>query len=122
MSEPAPCRHIRAARAKVRSATAICGTAEIRGLQDVINLLEVAAAEMVLAESAVRAGMLDQADILRQETVLLNVMIACMMTIVDGCAALHRGLAVRLGCASVSYLSRGAAAQQSAVAAYEMQG
>jgi hypothetical protein len=125
MSAPAPCRNIRAARANVRLATAICGTADIRGLQDILILLEGAAAEMSLAEAAVRDGMVDEGDSLRQETLLLKREIVRMVSVVDGCAALHRGLAVRLGCASLTYTPRGvvdAAAPISAIAAYEMQG
>src|SRR5580658_2262419 len=89
---------MRTARANIRRAIQICGTADLTRLQSALNLLQATVSEMHRAEAAVQSVKLNQRAELWREAALLKREVGCMMRVVDGCAALHRGLAVRLGC------------------------
>lgn len=119
--------HIRTARANIRLATQICGTADLTQLQRVLDILEATVSEMHLAEAAVSAGKLNEPDELQRETAFLRREVACLMRVIDGCAALHRGLGIRLGCTGLTYSPQAYSAQGRSVAAHaaaacEMQG
>jgi len=98
---------VRIARVSVRRATRSCGGADMQGLERVLHLLEAAAGAMRQAEAGIRSGLLDEAFELRRQASLLKREIACMMRAVDGCAALCRGLSLRLGCAAPAYTPQG---------------
>jgi hypothetical protein len=114
---------VRMARAIVRQATRICGAADTACLQSAIDLLEAAAGAMRLAEAEAGPGILEDPTELRGETALLKREIAGMMRVIDGCAALRRGLSVRLGGTTLTYTPQGrAVAAPRSAAACEMQG
>jgi len=114
---------VRMARANIRLATQICGAADLPRLQRALGLLETAAAEMRQAEAEVRSGMPEDPRGLRRETALLKREIAAMMRVIDGCAALRRGLFAWLGCQGLTYTPQGrAVAAPPSAAACEMQG
>lgn len=111
------------ARANIRLATQICGTADLARLQQALDLLEAAATQMRQAEAEARSRMPKDPAGLRLETALLKREIAGMMRVIDGCAALRRGLCVRLGCTALTYTPQGrAVAAPPSAAACEMQG
>jgi len=114
--------HIRAARANLQLATQICGRADLARLQRALNLLETTASEMRLAEAAVRSGISNERGELRREAELMKREVACLVRVVDGCAALYRGRSIRLGCTALTYTPQGRAATAPlSVAAFEMQ-
>jgi hypothetical protein len=113
---------VRTVRANVRQATRMCGAADTAGLRRAIGLLEAAAAEMRRAEADARRGMPGDAAELRRETALLKREIACMMRVIDGCAALGRGLSLRLSGAALGYTCQGRTILATSAAACEMQG
>lgn len=114
--------HIVAARVNIRQATQICGAANAARLQRVLEFLKASAMEMRQAEAAVRAGLLSETEV-RRENALLQREIACMMRAMDGCAALQRSRAVRLGCAPLTYSPQGRLVTTSpSTTACEMQG
>jgi|SRR5271157_929173 len=116
----APVDAVRAARASVGLAMERCGVARI---ELAVDLLRGAAAEVRCAEQAVRAGATRGAGELRGEVVLLKRDIAALGRVIDAGGALHRGLALRLGCATPGYAPHGRTAPQTAPApAYEVQG
>jgi hypothetical protein len=122
--QPRPAsEHIRIARANVGLATQVCGAAYKTAVERAFNLLETAAAEMREAEAEVRSGLpIDSAE-LRRETALLKREIAVMMRVIDGCAALCRGLSMRLGCTALAYTPQGRpVAARPSSAACELQG
>jgi len=113
---------VRMARANIRLATQVCGAADMPRLQRALRLLETAAAEMRQAEAEVRSGILVDPRGLRRETALLKREIAAMMRVIDGCAALRRGLCAWLGCTGLTYTPQGrAVAAPPSSAACEMQ-
>jgi hypothetical protein len=115
--------HMRAARGNVRSAIQICGTADLTELRRALDLLTATASEMRLAEAAILTDKPGEPGELRREAALLKREVACLMRVIDGCAALYRGLSVRLGCAALTYSPQGRAIENSsAAAACEMQG
>ena len=95
--------HIRTARATIRLATQICGAADLTALQRALNLLQTTVPEMRLAEAALRAANLNERVEVQREAALLKREVACLMRVIDGCAALYRGLGIRLGCSGLSY-------------------
>jgi|SRR5271157_6357564 len=101
--------NIRIARANVRLATQICGTADMTALERAFNLLETAAVEMRQAETAIRSGLPNDPAGLCRETALFKREIAVLMRAIDGCAALCRGLSIRLGCTALAYTPQGRA-------------
>jgi hypothetical protein len=116
--------HIRTARANIRLASQICGgAADLARLQRALQLLEASATEMRLAEAAVRSGATGKPAELRREITQMKREIACTVRVIDGCASLHRGLSVRLGCTALTYTPQGrAVAPSHSAAACEMQG
>ena len=119
--------HMRIARANIRRVTQSCRTADLTGLQRALELLQSTLSEMHLAEDAVCRAKLYERSELRREAALLKREVACLMRVIDGCAALHRGLSVRLGCTPLtyspqSYSPQGRSVAAPAAAAYEMQG
>jgi hypothetical protein len=95
----------------------------MNGMERVFRLLETAVAEMRHAEAEVRSAMPTDRVELDREIALLKREIACVMRVIDGCAALYRGLAVRLGVASPSYTRMGNSVTPSPFAtACELQG
>ena len=114
---------VRMVRANVRQATRMCGAADPARLQGAIDLLEVAAAGMRRAEAEARSNMPGDPAELRRESALLKREIASMTRVIDGCAALRRGLGVRLGGAALTYTSQGrTVTAPPSAAACEMQG
>jgi hypothetical protein len=114
---------VRVARANVRRAAQVCAAADRESLQGALHLLEGAAAGMYQAEAEVRSGMPSDPAPLRREIAMLKRETSGMMRVIDGCAAVCRGLAVRRGCTAPGYTSQGrAAAAPSAGAACEIQG
>jgi hypothetical protein len=123
MQPKAALGHMRAARRNVRSAIQICGTADLTELQRALDLLTATASEMRLAEAAILTEKPGEPGELRREAALLKREVACLMRVIDGCAALHRGLSVRLGCTALTYSPQGRTIATSAdAAACEMQG
>ena len=122
--QPGPASgHIHAARAIVRQAAQICEKANLELLNSAPDLLQAAASEMRLAEAAIRAGSSGERAEPRQEAGLLKRELSSMMRVADGCSGVLRGLAVRLGCAAVTYTPQGrASAPSPSAAAYEVQG
>jgi hypothetical protein len=115
--------HMRAARGNVRSAIQICGTADLTELQRTLDFLTVTASEMRLAETAILTEKPGEPGELRREAALLKREVACLMRVIDGCASLHRGLSVRLGCTALTYSPQGRSIEtSSSAAACEMQG
>jgi hypothetical protein len=106
MQRPAS-EHIRIARANVRLATQICGAADMTVLERAFNLLETAAAEMRQAEAEIRSGLPNDPAGLCREAALLKREVAVLMRAIDGCAALCRGLSLRLGCTALAYTPQG---------------
>jgi len=98
---------VRTARANIRLANQICEGADLARLQEAFTLLETTVAEMRQAETEVRTGMTDGSADLRRETKLLKREIAGAMRVVDGCAALCRGLSIRLGLTALTYTPQG---------------
>jgi hypothetical protein len=98
---------VRIARANISLVTRTFAAADMTYLRHALDLLETAVTEMRQAEAEVRAGMPRDPAKLRRETVLLKREIAGMMRVLDGCAALRRGLSVRLGCTAVAYTPQG---------------
>ena len=123
MSPATASEHIGAARAKLQLATQLCGAADLAVLQRILGLLEATRSDMHLAEDAVRSGaFLDRLE-LQREAAVLKRDIACMMRVVDGCAALHRGLSVQLGGTASAYTAQGRQIPaEHSTAACEMQG
>ena len=123
MQPESACGHISTVRTNIRLATQLCGSADLTDLQRALNLLEATRSEMHRAEAAVRSGKLNRRADLQRESALLKRELACLMRVIDGCAALHRGLGIRLGCSSLSYSPQGPSlAALPAAAACEMQG
>ena len=117
------CLHVRNALETVRQAIQIFGSSDLPGLERAIGLLEAAADQMHQAEAAVRSADGNHAAELRRETVELKSQVACAMRVIDGCAALHRGLAIRLRGANLSYTAQGyAVAASHSRSACETQG
>jgi hypothetical protein len=115
--------HMRAARRSVRSAIQICGTADLTELRRALDLLTATATEMRLAEAAILTDKPGEPGELRREAALLKREVACLMRVIDGCAALHRGLSIRLGCTALTYSPQGRTIENSSTAAAcEMQG
>lgn len=115
--------HMRAARGNVRSAIRICGTADLTGLRRALDILTATASEIRLAEAAILNEKPGEPGELRREAALLKREVACLMRVIDGCASLHRGFSVRLGCTALTYSPQGRAIAASAkAAACEMQG
>lgn len=100
---------VRTARANVRLAAQTCGAADMDALRRSIDLLETGAAAMREAEAEVHAGMTDNPAELGAETSELKREIASLLRVVDGCAALCRGLSVRFGCTGSAYTPLGSA-------------
>jgi hypothetical protein len=122
MPQPEPSSRVSAARANIRRAMKFCATPELAGLHSALDLLQISVSEMRAVEAELRAGPAGSGDGVRRETVLLKREIACLVRVVDGCAALYRGLSVQLGCESATYTAQGCAAKKpAAVTAYEMQ-
>jgi hypothetical protein len=93
------------------------------GLERALKLLEATAADMRQAEAEVRSESPDDPTEMRREIALLKREIAGMMRVVDGCAALCRGLSIRLGCTTLAYTPQGRTVTAPAVsAACELQG
>ncbi len=112
---PSDC--VRTARANVRLAAQICAGADLTALQRARNLLETTVVEMLQAEAEVRAMMPDDCAELRREIALLKREIAGVMRVVDGCAALCRGLSMRLGLTPLAYTPVGSSVAPSSPAA-----
>ena len=98
---------LRVARANIRLAAQICAVADLDRLQRAIDLLESTVTEMTLAEAQLRSAIPQERAELQQEAILLKREIAGMVRVIDGYAALYRGLAVRLGCAPLAYTPQG---------------
>jgi hypothetical protein len=123
MRPPTASEHIGAARAKLQLAIQLSGAADLAVLQHILDLMEATKSEMYLAEAAIRQGAPDERTQLRREAALLQREIGSMMRVVDGCAALHRGLSVQFGATSSSYTSQGRPVPAALIsAACEMQG
>jgi hypothetical protein len=117
----AECIHF--ARANIRQASQVCRGADLSRLQLALNLLESAAVEMRKAEADVRSGHPGDRDALCRETAQLKREVSAIMRMIDGCAAVCRGLSVRLGCTPLSYTPEGRAVPASApLAACQLQG
>jgi len=114
--------HMRNARANIRMATRTCGGADLSRLRRILELLQATAGEMHLAEGALRSGTSNDPVELRREATMLKRETACLLRAIDGCAALHRGLSVRLGCSPLTYTPYGRSAAPVVAAACEMQG
>ena len=113
---------IRSARANLRAALGNCGKTEPRALERVLQLLQQAAGEMRLAEAEIRAGRTAGIVEIRRESAALKREIACMMRAIDGCAALYRGLSVRLEGAPLAYTCQGRTIPPRPAATCEMRG
>jgi len=111
------------ARANVRLATQVCGTADMASLERTLNLLETTDAVLRQAEAGVRSGSPHDPAGLRRETVLLKREIAGMLRVIDGCAAVCRSLSMRLGGTALEYTPQGrVVAAPPSSAACELQG
>ena len=118
-----PSDRVRAARADLRQLVRLCGAADINQLHRAFELLETTVAKMRQADADVRESMPDDCADLRREVALLKREIAGMMHVVDGCAALYRGVSMRLGLTSLTYAPKGSSvAQVPSAAACELQG
>ena len=114
---------VRIARASIRQASQLCRGADLDRLQRALDFLESAAAGMREAEAQVRSGPPADAAGICREAALLKRDVAGMIRAIDSCAALCRGISVRLGCAPLSYTPQGRAVPASpSVAACQMQG
>jgi len=123
MQQRPACEHIRMARANVRRATQMCGAANRKALERALQLLESAAGEMRQAEAGVRSGRPNDPAGVRRESALLKRETAVMMRAIDGCAAVCRGLSMRLGCTAPAYTPQGRpAAAPPSSAACELRG
>jgi len=98
---PSDC--VRTARANLRLAAQTCGGADANGMQRAFNLLEATVAEMSHAEMEISGGTPVDCAELHREISLLKREIAVTMRVIDGCAALYRGLSMRLGLTSLEY-------------------
>jgi len=118
-----PSDRVRAARANLRLSAQLCGGADISDLHRAFNLLETSVAEMRQAGAEVRHGIPDDCAEFLREIALLKHEIAGTMRVVDGCAALYRGVSMRLGLTSLTYAPKGSSvAQVPSAAACELQG
>jgi len=115
-------RHVRAARVALRQAIQTCGSADLAGLQRAVRLLETVAGEMQFAEAAVQSSSPGDPAGLRLETSQLKTEVAWALRVIDGCAALHRGLSIRLVGSTSGYTAQGHAVAASSAASCEMQG
>ena len=114
---------VHSARANVHLATKACGAAEMSQLQRGLQLLETAAADILEAAAGIRSSMPKDPAALRLEITLMKREIAGMMRVIDGCAAVCRGLSVQLGCTALSYTPQGhAVATPSTTTACGLQG
>jgi hypothetical protein len=114
---------VQIARANVRLATQVCGTADRASLERTLNLLETTAAPLRQAEAELRSGPLHDPAGLRREIALLKREITGMLRIIDGCAAVCRGLSMRLGGTALAYTPQGRMViAPSSSAACELQG
>jgi hypothetical protein len=117
------CERLRVARTNIRLASQSCTAPDLASLQRAIHLLETAADAMRQVEREVRSAAPPDSSALWREAAMLKREVAGMMRVIDGCAALWRGLSVRLGCTALTYTPRGhAIAASPSAAACEMQG
>jgi hypothetical protein len=114
---------VRTARESISLAIRACGAADPAHLHRAIGFLETAFINVHHAEAEIRASVpLDSAK-LRREAMLLKRQVAIMMRVIDGCAALRRGLSARLGDTAPAYTPQGRpVAGPPPAAACEMQG
>jgi hypothetical protein len=123
MRQPAAVDCVRIARENISLAIQACGVADTAHLLRAAGFLEVAVAHVRQAEERVCSAIPSDSTTLRRETILLKRRIAIMMRVIDSCAALRRGLSVRLGCTASAYTPQGRpAAAPPPAAACEMQG
>ena len=114
---------VRTARESISLAIRACGAADTAHLRRAVDFLETAVTNLRQAEEQIRASMPLDSEKLRRETMLLKRQTAIMMRVIDGSAALHRGLSVRLGDTAPAYTHEGRpVGARPAVAACEMQG
>jgi len=114
---------VRIARENISLAIQACGVADTAHLRRAISFLETAVTDVRRAEAEVLSATPPDPAKLRRETILLKRQVAIMMRVIDGCAALRRGLSVRLGCTAPAYTSQGRpAGAPPPVSACEMQG
>jgi hypothetical protein len=123
MPPPSAIDHVCAARKNVSQAIHACGRADEAGLLRAIGFLETSVAYLRQAEAEIRASLPPDRAKLRCEALLLKRQVAIMMRVIDGGAALRRGLSVRLGSTAPGYTPQGRLAPRPAPAAVsEMQG
>jgi hypothetical protein len=114
---------VRIARLSVSQAIQACGATDTAHLRRALGFLATAVADMRRAEAEIRACKPEDPAKLKREAILLKRQIAIMMRVIDGCAALRRGLSVRLGCSAPAYTPQGRpVAPPPPAAACEMQG
>jgi hypothetical protein len=98
---------VRTARESISLAIRACAAVDAAHLHRATGFLEAAVMNVRLAEAEIRAiPPLDSAK-LRRETILLKRQIGIMMRVIDGCAALRRGLSARLGDPAPAYTPQG---------------
>jgi hypothetical protein len=115
--------YVRVARTNISLAVKACGVADEAHIRRALAFLETAVAEIRHAEAGVRSAAFGDPAKLRRETLLLKRDIAIMLRVIDGCASLRRGLALRLGCSAPAYTPQGhSAAPPLPPSACEMQG
>jgi hypothetical protein len=107
MPRPAASECVRVARESISLAVQACGVADAAHLRRALGFLETAVTDVRRAEAEVRSAMPGDPARLRRETALLKRQVAIMLRVIDGCAALRRGLSVRLGCTAPSYTPQG---------------
>jgi len=107
MPSPADSDRVRNARACILAAAHACTAPDLVQLERALHLLESAAAEIRDAETAHRGATPADTAELKKQITLMKRELAALMRVIDGCAAICRGLSVRRGGTSLAYTAQG---------------
>ena len=108
---------------RLRQAREACRTANLERLLEALDILRAASAEFKAWTEQIRRGPDTAVGPLRAEIAQVKREVASFLRLVDGCAAIQRGLSTRSGANAVAYSPNGSTPVPGSVSsAYDMQG
>jgi hypothetical protein len=108
---------------RLRQAREACRTANLARLREALDILRAVSAEFEAWAEQIRRQPGAVAVPLGSELARVKREVSSLLRLVDGCAAVQRGLAARCGAMAVAYSPKGSAPIPASVSsAYDMQG